>query len=304
MYPHRANPASGAFVAHQVGQLRRLGHRVDVLHILGYRSKWNYLTAAIRVFRATRRVRYDLTHAHYGLSGFPALFRVRTPLVVTLHGSDALVGRLQPWISRLVCRFADEVIVTSRQIAAGFPGEVIPCGVDLGLFTPRDRRESRERLGLPRDKTLILFPFDPRRKVKRYDLARTVLDRLNDRGWDSELVVVRAVASEEMPWYYGAADALLVCSDSEGSPTSVKEALASNTPVVSTDVGDVRELIQGVRGAEICRQDASSLAEGLERVLYHAGRFGFKGRDAARPYDQSLVAEAVLRVYRRVVRGG
>jgi len=55
-----------------------------------------------------------------------------------------------------------------------------------------------------------------------------------------ELLTVSKVYYTEMPWYYSAADAMILCSDSEGSPTSVKEALACNLPVVSTDVGDVR----------------------------------------------------------------
>src|SRR5215468_5509551 len=66
MYPHAGNEGSGAFVHQQVEQLRALGHLVDVLHFPGYRSRLEYLKAAVDVSRRTRRQRYDVVHAHYG----------------------------------------------------------------------------------------------------------------------------------------------------------------------------------------------------------------------------------------------
>src|SRR5438105_5034373 len=89
MYPHPGHEGSGAFVLHQVEQLRALGHSVDVLHFRGYRSKLEYIKAGFEVNRRTKNKRYDVVHAHYGPAGVPALFRARTPLVITIHGSDA-----------------------------------------------------------------------------------------------------------------------------------------------------------------------------------------------------------------------
>src|SRR5439155_18952658 len=148
MYPHAGNEGSGAFVEQQVEQLRALGHVVDVLHSPGHRSRLQYFKAAVEVSRRTRRQRYDVVHAHYGVTGLSALFRNATPLVVSLHGSDALVGWHQPLISRIVCRLADATIVASRKIADRIPGDVIPCGVDLAVFEPKPKAEARQRLEL------------------------------------------------------------------------------------------------------------------------------------------------------------
>ena len=49
-----------------------------------------------------------------------------------------------------------------------------------------------------------------------------------------------------VPDLMNAADCLLVTSDAEGSPTMVQEALATNLPVVSVDVGDIAERLEGV----------------------------------------------------------
>lgn len=84
--------------------------------------------------------------------------------------------------------------------------------------------------------------------MKRYDLATAAVDRLALKANDVELLVVAGVKNALMPWYYSAADAMLLCSDSEGSPTFVKEAFACNLPVVSTDVGDVSEIMRGIKG--------------------------------------------------------
>src|SRR2546422_10691311 len=143
MYPTPQKPHYGAFVWQQAEQLRRLGHTVDVINILGFRSKLNYLKGVVDVLRKTSSTRYDIVHAHYGLTALPAWFRLRAPLVMTLHGSDVLGGRRiikKKWVSS---RFSDAVIVVSEEMRQRIPGIVIPCCVDLNLFRPYSRDEDR-----------------------------------------------------------------------------------------------------------------------------------------------------------------
>jgi teichuronic acid biosynthesis glycosyltransferase TuaC len=301
MYPEDNNPGSGAFVRQQADHLRKAGHQIDVLHIESKRSRLKYLTSLIDVFARTRTRSYDVVHAHYGLSGFPALFRYKTPLVVTLHGSDALIGHIQPMISKTVCSFADAVIVVSKGISARIAGDIIPCGIDLEMFRPRDRAAARNRLGLPQQGKVVLFPFDPLRKIKRYELARAAVDALCDP--DIQILTVCGKRNEDMPWYYSAADVMVLCSESEGSPTSVKEALACNVPVVSTDVGDVREIMDGIDGCEICTDNTESLAQGLKHLLGKQNDKTFDGRSSMLRYDQSRVVAAIVKVYQRVIHG-
>jgi teichuronic acid biosynthesis glycosyltransferase TuaC len=300
MYPDDDNPASGAFVHQQAEHLRKAGHQVDICHIQTNRSRLRYLTSSIDVFARTRTMSYDVVHAHYGLSGFPAIFRYKTPLVVTLHGSDVLMGHIQPLISKVVCSFADAVIAVSKEIAARIAGDVIPCGTDLEVFIPHDRVAARVRLGLPMNGKLVLFPFDPQRKIKRYELARAAVEALCDR--ETQILTVCGRRNEDMPWYYSAADVMLLCSESEGSPTSVKEALACNLPVVSTDVGDVSEIMDGIDGCEICGDNAESLAQGLKRVLSRRIEEPFESRMSMLRYDQSQVVADIVKVYERVIR--
>lgn len=301
MYPRPGKEGYGAFVMHQVEQLRAQGHEVDVLDFPGYRSKLEYFKAAAAVYRRTRRGRYSIVHAHYGLTGIAALFRNSVPLVLTVHGSDALVGRLQPMITKFVSRMADATIVVSPAISGRIPGITIPCGVDLSVFEPKPKEESRRRLGLAAGRKYVLFPFDKQRAVKRFDLAAASVQLLASNGMDVELLTVSKVHFREMPWYYSAADVMILCSDSEGSPTSVKEALSCNLPVVSTEVGDVREIMQGVYGVEIVEQNANSLAAGLKRVLSPGAGFVFNGRKAMDRYSQYKTVSEIVEVYRRTI---
>lgn len=302
MYPDRNDPGAGTFVHQQAEHLRRIGHQIDILHIQSKKSRANYLASALHVFTKTCSTRYHVVHAHYGLSGLPALFRYKTPLVVTLHGSDALVGRIQPFISKSVCALADAVIVVSNNISSRIAGEVIPCGIDLNLFKPIQREKARARLGLPLDGKLVLFPFDPSRKIKRYELAKAAVDVIG--SLDVRILAVFGKRIEDMPWYYSAADAMILCSYSEGSPTSVKEALACNLPVISTDIGDVREIMAGTEGSEICDSTPPSLAQGLRRALSRPGVNLRESRSCMLRYDQARIAAQIEKVYRRVITKG
>jgi glycosyltransferase involved in cell wall biosynthesis len=303
MYPSPERPGYGAFVWQQAERLRKLGHVVDVVNILGFRSKLNYLKAAITVLRKTSRVEYDIVHAHYGQSAFPAWFRWKAPLVITLHGSDVLQrGLFQGFSTRVITRLADAVIVVSEEMRRLIPGLVIPCGVDMNLFRPHNRVEARLRLQWPKDEYLILFPFDPARRVKRYDLAKAAVDQVSKEGLKVELVTAFSVENREMPWYYSAADAMILCSDREGSPTSVKEALACNLPVVATDVGDIREIMSGIEGTRICTQQVAEIGRSLREVLETSRHGVFDGRTAMTRYDEVRTAERIVGLYRDVIR--
>ncbi|MGY3483093.1 teichuronic acid biosynthesis glycosyltransferase TuaC [Bradyrhizobium sp. USDA 4011] len=301
MYPSPERPGSGAFVYQQVEQLRRFGHTVDVINIVGSQSKLNYLKGTFDVMRMTGVTTYDIVHAHYGYSAYPAMFRLRAPLVITLHGTDVLGNILERLSTRLVSHFADAIIVVSEEMRKWIPGTVIPCGVNLDIFKPYDRNEARARLQWPNDKFVVLFPFDPTRPEKRYDLARASVDRLVQEGVDAQLMTVINVPNEEMPWYYSAANALLLSSDYEGSPTSIKEALACNLPAVSTNVGDVREQLNGIAGTWICPPDAGTLARSLQEAFDWSLNGEFQGRAAVARYDQALTVERIVGVYADVL---
>jgi glycosyltransferase involved in cell wall biosynthesis len=295
------------FYRQQVAALADAGVEETTLAVPGHhdysggtgetRTPLDYAKFVPKVLRHASR-EYDLVHANYGLTAPPAVLQQTLPVVVSLWGSD-LAGRYG-WLSRLSGRFADEVVVMSDRMAESYGRDcrVVPHGVDLDVFRPLPQDEAREDVGWRPDAHHVLFPYPRDRHVKNYPRAERVADRARDRV-DGDLVLqtLTGVPHDRMPVYMNAADALLVTSRSEGSPNAVKEALACNLAVVSTDVGDVRERVAGVSLSAVADDDAD-LAAALAAALRADGRSD--GRDAAREISLDAATERLLDVYRAV----
>ena len=186
MYPTPAEPDFGCFVKDQVDDLRRLGVDATVLAFDGRARRRQYMAAAPRLRRALRRGRYDIVHAHYGLSGALASLQFAAPVVTTFHGSDAWV----PWerkVSWLVARRTQPIAV-APVVAANLgihDAPIIPCAVDLDAFAPVDRAEARRMLGWPVARPCVLFPAaraDRSRAMnKRADIFDAMIERLRPK---------------------------------------------------------------------------------------------------------------------------
>lgn len=316
MYPRPGREGWGAFVKTQVDSLRRRGVDTDIVVIDGFRDKREYLKAISTVRRLCRENRYDLVHAHYGLSGLVARAQVGTPVVVSycgddLYGHAGSNGRAKPTslffvqLHRLLSLVVDGAIVKSEGLNDRLPrrsGTIIPNGVDMDAFRPMDRLACRERLGLDAKTIYILFPYAPDRPRKNFSLVRTVAERMNETRTDGvpvEILTAHGLSHDLIPVYMNAADVLLLASYWEGSPNVVKEALACNMRVVSTDVGDVRGLLDGVDGCAVCDNTVPSALAAVEGVLARPGAPG--GRAAVAHLSLDAVADRVIDVYRRVL---
>jgi len=118
-------------------------------------------------------------------------------------------------------------------------------------------------------------------------------------GIEAKLHVMLHVPHRQVPLWLNAADAVLMTSHHEGSPNIVKEALACNRPVVSVDVGDVRERIEGIEGCHIAASDPSDLAAKLTEVA--AGPRVVEARSRMEELSIEVVADRLIRVYRAAV---
>src|SRR5436190_2177247 len=127
------------------------------------------------------------------------------------------------------------------------------CGaaVEPTLVRAHPREQARKTLGIPDNQVLILFPHDVTQATKRVWLAEAAVEELKDVEPMARLWVVNGRQADEMPWYYAAADAMIVTSASEGGPSSAKEALSCGIPVVSVAVGDIH-LFSEAPTAAVC----------------------------------------------------
>jgi glycosyltransferase involved in cell wall biosynthesis len=114
------------------------------------------------------------------------------------------------------------------------------------------------------------------------------------------------IAHAETPAFYRAGDLFALSSDFDNSPNVVLEAMASGLPVVTTDVGGVREFVtDGVGGAVVPPRDAAALAAALEKYLLDPGAAQAAGAHnrarAETDFSWRTSALRLLDVYHRVL---
>lgn len=314
IYPTPAQPDKGTYIKSQVDSLIAAGVEVEVIHPKPGPVPLRYARAFAQVFLKTLAGRFDVVHGHYGLWCLIARMQWTTPAVASFLGSDLLgivtpgggystFGELVVRISRWLGRRVDAVIVKSDEMKIAAQGReniyVIPNGVDFEMFHPIPRAEARAALGWDQDRYYVLFGSDPQRTVKNYPLAQAAVERLRARGGCAELVVANGLEHEQVAQYVNASNALILTSFTEGSPNIVKEAMACNVPVVSTDVGDVSQLIGRTAGCAVCPHDPEALAGALEQALRHTEPT--TGRTDTQHLDGSVVAGQVIAIYEKIL---
>lgn len=257
MWPSPEDPARGTFVRDQVRALRRLEDvEVDLFDF----GPGGYGRAARDLRRRHRRGGYDVVHAHFGLTAYPALAIRGAPHAVTLHGTDVRHPR-SGRLTRAILPLQDLVATVSADLATRLRGAgrrrgvaVLPCGVDLDRFEPIERTEARRRLGLDPHEPCLLFPADPARASKRHDRAVEV-------AAGARLLSLGGVDPAEVPLWINAANAVLLPSEAEGFGLAVLEALACDVPVLATPVGIHAVVLDGLQG---------TLCEPFDRARWRA----------------------------------
>jgi teichuronic acid biosynthesis glycosyltransferase TuaC len=291
MWPSPAAPARGSFVRDQVEALRRTPG-VDV-EVFAFPPK-GYARAAVDLRRHYRRERFDVVHAHFGLTAWPALAVRHATRVVTLHGTDLRHPRSRRITSAALPRY-DLVATVSPELAREVPGAgrrrrvaVLPCGVDVDRFVPIPRRDARERLGLRTDGRYVLFPADPARHAKRPDRARELAAAAG-----AQLLELGRVDPFEVPYWVNAAGAVVVPSEHEGFGLAVLEALACDVPVLATPVGNHPAALDGVEGTLCAPYDAGAWGAVL-RAHLGAADARVEGRARAELWSARRMARRVL----------
>jgi len=293
------------------------------------------------------RARPDVVHAHFWMSGLAALQAARPlgiPVVQTFHAlgvvkrrhqggkdtSPAARARLEPTVARevdhVVATCSDEVFELVRLGADSRQISVVPCGVDVDLFTPTGPVEPRrpdlpyrvvfvgrlvERKGIGNAISAIAsvpgaelvvaggpaadgLDSDPEvRRLRQVARAHGVADRVDFRGRLGRRALPALLRSADVvvcvPWY-------------EPFGIVPLEAMACGVPVVASAVGGLIDtVVDGRTGLHVPPRDPAAVAEALNALLPDEGRRRELGRAGARRarrrYTWDRVAASTLAAY-------
>ncbi len=287
-----------AFIYDQIKAIEDLHHDIQFeifalkrKGLVGYMHEFGKLMDIIHQFKP------NIIHAHGGHIGFLCIFQRKVPVVITFHGSD--INKIpNRFISFMAALFSASCIFVSKNLKKKLPfirGEIIPCGVDLSIFYPINSKEAKKQLGMNPDQKYILFPSSFDNEIKNFPLAQSVMHNFPDY----QLMEISNRTRKEVNLLLNGSEALLMTSFSEGSPQTIKEALACNVRIVSVDVGDVREQLKEVDGCFCCQYNQEELTEKLKKSL--AAPRPTKGRKRAENYSNIKIAETIYAIYNQIL---
>lgn len=246
----------------------------------------------------------DIVHAHYGLSGLFANLQRCVPVVTTYHGSDINDKKVLP-LSKVSMRLSLWNIFVSRKtleiVKPKRDFTLLPCGIDLSDLQLTGIQKARNKMNLLQDKKYVLFAGAFDNAVKNAPLAQAAVGCL--RNENVELIELKGYSRDEVTLLMCAADAFLMTSISEGSPQVIKEAMACGCPIVSVDVGDVRERTEGIKGCFVAEtRNPLELASLLREAMSFQGKTQGREKLIADGLDNKVVAQRLVEIYENVIK--
>jgi len=316
--PSKDRPHKQPFIQSQIDSLIKLGLKIDIYNLtrtFGDNS-FKYFKGIIGLRKKMNLTAYDLVHAHYSYCGGVGMLQRKVPMIVSLMGSDLLGdtkidgslsirGRIDKLITPIVTSKADHIIVKSKNMAKYVRFNqnisVLPNGVDFQLFRPMNQIESKQYFGFNEDEEIVLFVGDPNLAIKNFRLAKAGIDRFKGKIDNLRLWIFHNRPQSDLALAMNAADVLLFTSYREGSPNIIKEAMATNLPIVSVDTGDVQEVINETRHCYMCEYIAEDVADKVAAVLEKRERSN--GREKIGHLRIEKIAERLINIYDKILEG-
>jgi D-inositol-3-phosphate glycosyltransferase len=265
-------------------------------------------------FRKRNNLKYNLLFSHYWLSAWVGKILQgwwNVPHMTMFHTIGAVknsvgIGEDEPELrvetERYLVRNCDHVIATTERekedIISHYGASperigVIPCGVNLDLFRPMDRKTAKQQLGVSEGKTILFVGrLEPLKGIDKLLMAMkhiagepglrlmviggdgnshydTELQRLSgELGIQHAVTFEGLVKHEDLPQFYNAADVCVIPSYYESFGLVTLESLACGAPVVSTRAGGAESVIQhGVTGYLVEDNSPHQLAKGIKQLL-------------------------------------
>jgi len=280
-YPTKKNPEYGVFTKEQIDRLLSTGEIEGEVFFINAREKGaiEYLRC---IFSLRKKMKdYDIIHAFHSLT-FILVFlfssrkkKIIVSFLLSIEDEFREKNLISNFLKKLTIKF-----VQKRNVSKIFKDKIpekfgensyyLPNGVDTSKFYPIPKADAKDYLNLDPKKKYLLFVSSKNkyRKQKRYDRFKRVLEILRKEHPDVEELALVSEPRDKIVYYFNAVELHLLTSDFEGSPNSVKESIACNTPVVATNTGNVAQMISGIDACYVADTfEAEELAKLCENIL-------------------------------------
>lgn len=242
------------------------------------------------------------------------LFFRKNSKVCTLHGmtqkkillkKGRVIARIYEIIENFTLRRIDSVISVDESTSQFYINKypwikekltVIPVGIDLTRFMPMNKLEMRRKYGFSNDDKIIMyigrleaeknleFLIDVFCELRSKSRKLVFVGGGKDRNRLQQKCISRGLKSviflgefdqDRVPEILNCADLFVLTSLFESGPLVVIEAIACNIPVISTDVGRVKEYINSSGMGLICKMDKLEFANEIDKFLSNQGNFKY-----------------------------
>ena len=309
-YPTKKHPVFGIFVKEHIDSVSNLGVENEVFFINGRElGRSAYWSSIIELRKKLKNADYDLLHCHHAFSTiilFLTFRFFRFKKIVSYQNPPEREGGI--FLYKIAHFFFNGIIIKNNSDHQNdFKIHYLPNGVNTDFFRPHSFEKSISALKLNPEKKYILFMDSYKRRTqKRVDRFNEVISILlkNGNPYNIEPLVLTNTDRSLIPYYMSISALHLLTSDFEGSPNSVKECLACNTPVVSCPVGNVVDLIGDVEGCYV--SESFNPQELAELVLKCLGNENISGRDKllSKKLDIKSVALKLKAIYKSTIENG
>ena len=301
------------FIKSQGESLLEQGVELSYFKVVG-KGIIGYVKSALKLRAYLKDNKADLIHAHYSLCALTAILAFpKKPIIASFMGDDAygaynekgklIIGSIYLiLLTKLIQPFVDYIIVKSSNIykTINFKKKcsVIPNGVNF-IDPTLEKKAFLNLKGIDSREKMIFYLGNKSDSRKNFLLAQKAYDLLKMNN--VKLIAPFPIKHEDVFNYLYYSDLLLFTSTMEGSPNLVKEAMACNCPIVTTDVGDVRWILGNTYGCYITSFDPDDVAAKIKLALSFGKRTNGRQRIIELGLDSETVAKKIVEVYKKVV---
>ena len=321
-----------------IGSLEKIKNKNIKIFIVNRKFRHDP-TVIFRLVSLLKRENPDLvrTYNWSGMEGIAAATLVGIKHIIHSEHGFNLEEIFKQKIRRMLTRkvlfnSCDKVIVVSKFLEKWLIEKVglesnkiiyLPNGCDTKFFFPGRDETKRQQLGI-RDNEIIIGTVGSLKELKDQESLAKAFAKLNksynnlklliigdgpkrkdleifvgDLGLAGRIIFTGNVADTAV--FYRAMDIFALTSISENEPNTLLEAMATGLPIVATDVGDVRYMLDGENGGIVVKpKDIYAIADGIEYFLKNKQAARDKGGFVRKRTEELFNLERMVSAYEKL----